>query len=38
MRELDLFGKHCRDIVTGFEGICTGMVEWALMWVNCARS
>ena len=28
MHELDLFGKHCRDIVTGFEGICIGMVEW----------
>lgn len=22
------FGKTYRDIVTGFEGICTGMVEW----------
>jgi len=22
------FGKQYRDIVSGFEGICTGMVEW----------
>ena len=22
------FGKTYRDMVTGFEGICTGMVEW----------
>ena len=22
------FGRTYRDIVTGFEGICTGMVEW----------
>lgn len=22
------FGKHYRDMVSGFEGICTGMVEW----------
>lgn len=28
MSELDLLGKNCRDIVTGFEGICTGVVEW----------
>ena len=22
------FGKRYRDIVSGFEGICTGCVEW----------
>lgn len=27
MNELDLLGKKCRDIVTGFEGICTGIIE-----------
>ena len=28
MDELKLLGKHCRDIVSGMEGICTGIVEW----------
>ena len=28
MNELKLFGKHCRDIVSGMEGICTGVTEW----------
>ena len=28
MSELKLLGKRCRDIVTGFEGICTGVTEW----------
>lgn len=28
MKELELLGKHCRDIVSGFEGICIGVVEW----------
>ena len=28
MNELDLLGKHCKDIVSGLEGICTGVVEW----------
>ena len=26
--KLDLLGKHCRDIVTGFEGICTSMIDY----------
>lgn len=28
MKELELLGKHCRDIVSGLEGICIGVVEW----------
>ena len=28
MNELELLGKRCRDIVSGFEGICIGVVEW----------
>ena len=28
MKELELLGKNCRDIVSGFEGICIGVVEW----------
>ena len=28
MNELELLGKHCRDIVSGLEGICIGVVEW----------
>ena len=28
MKELELLGKNCRDIVSGFEGICIGIVEW----------
>lgn len=27
MNELELLGKNCRDIVSGYEGICTGIVE-----------
>ena len=26
--KLDLMGKNCRDIVTGFEGICTSMIDY----------
>ena len=26
--KLDLLGKSCRDIVTGYEGICVGTIEW----------
>ena len=28
MKELDLLGKRCKDIVSGLEGICIGVVEW----------
>ena len=28
MKELELLGKRCRDIVRGLEGICIGVVEW----------
>ena len=28
MNELELLGKNCRDIISGFEGICIGVVEW----------
>lgn len=28
MNELELFGKTCKDIVTDFEGVCVGAVEW----------
>ena len=28
MNELELMGKNCRDIVSGFEGICIGVTEW----------
>ena len=28
MKELELLGKRCRDIVSGLEGICIGVVEW----------
>ena len=28
MKELGLLGKSCRDIVSGLEGICIGVVEW----------
>lgn len=28
MNELALLGKKCRDQVTGFEGICTSVIEW----------
>lgn len=28
LKELELFGKKCRDAVTGFEGVCVGMTEW----------
>ena len=24
----EFFGKKCRDIVSGFEGICDGVLEW----------
>lgn len=26
--KLDLLGTNCRDIVTGFEGICTSMIDY----------
>ena len=26
--KLDLLGKNCKDMVTGYEGICVGMFEW----------
>ena len=28
MQEPELLGKRCRDIVSGLEGICIGVVEW----------
>ena len=28
MKELELLGKRCKDIVSGLEGICIGVVEW----------
>ena len=28
MKELELLGKRCRDIVSGLEGVCVGVVEW----------
>lgn len=28
MNELELLGKRCKDIVSGLEGICIGVVEW----------
>lgn len=28
MNELELLGKSCKDIVTGFEGVCIGATEW----------
>jgi len=28
MEEWSFLGKNCRDIVSGFEGICVGMMEW----------
>ena len=27
-REQELFGKLCRDKVTGFKGVCTGKITW----------
>lgn len=27
-RKEELFGKLCKDKVTGFEGVCTGRIEW----------
>ena len=27
-RKEELFGKLCRDKITGFEGVCTGRTEW----------
>ena len=27
-RQKELFGKLCRDKVTGFEGVCTGRTTW----------
>ena len=28
MKDWNLLGKNCRDIVTGYEGICISVVEW----------
>lgn len=28
MTKMELLGKNCKDIVSGFEGICIGVVEW----------
>lgn len=27
-RQNELFGKLCRDKITGFEGVCTGRTVW----------